>query len=124
MSNTLVLLLLCVTYDAGCGAFHLLFWKIFNWPASLAGSGKLNAAITQTLNLMLAYSFFAYSAGLIYMAQAGHQAQSGFLLAGAGFWLLRALLQPLLFGMKEAASIVMTLGFLVGCILHAATALF
>ncbi|MGX1748003.1 hypothetical protein, partial [Brevundimonas sp. NPDC055320] len=42
-------------------------------------------------------------------------------LAGAGFWLLRAILQPVLFSARRRLSIVLTIVFLIGGALHAVT---
>lgn len=53
-------------YNIGLGIFHLLFWRLFGWPDSLRPSGQVNMAITQTLNLMLSYGFFALAIGLIW----------------------------------------------------------
>ena len=41
--------ILASLFDIGFGLFHLAFWRLFGWPATLVGSGKINAAVTQTL---------------------------------------------------------------------------
>lgn len=115
--------LVAAAYDIGLGIFHLLFWRLFGWPRSLHSSGQVNAAITQTLNLMLSYSFFAFAAGLMIAATSGGQALPGLAGAGAGFWTIRAFLQPLLFGRTHPVSRWLTLLFLVGATLHAAAVL-
>jgi hypothetical protein len=107
-------------YDIGFGIFHLLFWRLFGWPDSLRPSGQVNMAITQTLNLMLSYGFFAFAVGLMVAATSDGQALPGLAAAGAGFWTIRAFLQPLLFGGRHPVSRWLTLLFLVGAMLHAA----
>ena len=59
------LILACALFNLGFGVFHLLFWRLLGWPASLAPAGGLNRAVTQTLNLMLCYCFFAVALALV-----------------------------------------------------------
>lgn len=99
-------------YDLGFAAFHLLFWRVFGWPASLQRSGALNTAITQTLNLVLIYVFVAAA---ISIALSRNTALLG---AAAGFWALRAVLQPALFKLPGLAQAAMTGLFALGAALH------
>ncbi len=108
-------------FDIGFGLFHLMFWRLFGWPSTLALSGKINTAITQTLNAMQTYCFFAYAAALFWLR--ADENVSVLALAGAGFWLLRAVLQPALFSARHRLSILLTIAFLVGAALHAAASL-
>lgn len=106
-------------YDFGFVLFHLLFWRLFGWPVSLAPSGTVNAAITQTLNLMLSYCLVTYGVALLWVGSV-----DGILaLAGSGFWLLRAVAQPILFSLRPPFSIALTALFVCGALLHAAVAL-
>ncbi|WP_372018605.1 hypothetical protein [Pseudoxanthomonas sp. 10H] len=50
-------LLLCALHSFGFAAFHLAFWKLFGWKRELARVGLATRAITQILNLRLAYVF-------------------------------------------------------------------
>jgi hypothetical protein len=101
--------------------FHLCFWRIFGWPQSLAQSGTLNRSITQILNLAITY-MFALS-GLVCILfpvdLAGTALGRFFLLSMAIFWLARALVQPLFFGLRHPASLAMFAIFLLGCAFHA-----
>lgn len=111
----------CVAiYDFGFALFHIMFWRLFRWPAALAPSGSVNAAITQTLNLMLAFVFATYATGIVLTSNGSHPTFA--LWAGAGFWMLRFVLQPLMFGLGRRASVVMSVIFVVGVVLHAAAA--
>ena len=107
---------LSAMYDLGFGLFHLSFWRWLAWPHSLEKSGRLNQSITQTLNVMLSYVFFVYGIAIV-LAPAPFQAPLA--LAGSGFWLLRALVQPVLFA-RTRLSWVMTAVFAAGAALHAA----
>ncbi|WP_322082227.1 hypothetical protein [Burkholderia sp. BCC1972] len=115
MHHTLSLSLSAV-YDLGFALFHLTFWRRFRWPQSLEKSGRLNQGITQTLNVMLSYVFVVYAVSLV---SAAVQIQRPLALAGSGFWLLRAVVQPVLFA-RTRLSWIMVAVFALGAGLHAA----
>jgi hypothetical protein len=50
-------LLLCALHSFAFAAFHLAFWKLFDWRRELASVGLPTRAITQILNLRLVYVF-------------------------------------------------------------------
>jgi hypothetical protein len=102
-------------FDLAIAAFHILFWRLFGWPESLAGSGRLNTAITQTLNIMLTYVFVVYGVTVIMQ---GAEASPALLLAGFGFGVIRILLQFYLFGVRSRASILFTAAAALGTLLH------
>jgi len=111
------MLVLAIIFNVGFGIFHLLFWWLFNWPASLSSSGTVNAGITQVLNLCLTFVFFAVAIGLAAAAQASVSA-GPLLLAGCLFWAFRAALQPVYFPMRHRASIALLVLFVLGSIIH------
>ena len=43
-------------FNLALAAFHLLFWRLFGWPESLAATGVVNRGVTQILNLALAWA--------------------------------------------------------------------
>ena len=43
--STRPLLLLCALHSLAFAAFHLGFWRLFDWPRSLAGTTRANRAI-------------------------------------------------------------------------------
>lgn len=106
--------------DLSMALFHLAFWRLFHWPESLASSGRVNTAITQTMNIMLTYVFIVYGACLL---MAGHQASRFLLLAGAGFGIIRIILQFHLFGVRSRASLAFVLTSVMGTLLHLIPAL-
>ncbi len=112
-----------VAADLGFAVFHLMFWRLFSWPEGLGASAKVNSAITQTLNWMLIYVFTVYGTLLIWLAPSELAGSSPLAGAGAGFWVLRFVLQPCLFPMRNWQSITITAVFAVTSILHVAAAL-
>jgi hypothetical protein len=112
------MVLLATLFDAGVGFFHLVFWRLFGWSRRLPRSGPINAAITQTLNVVLTYVLLAYAAALAYASRTGGDT-SLLLWAGAGFWLLRAGLQPTLFPLRMTLNAPITGVWLLGAGLHA-----
>lgn len=107
--------LLSAMYDLGFALFHLTFWRWFKWPRSLERSGRLNQGITQTLNVMLSYVFVVYAVSLVLAAT---QTRGPLALAGSGFWLLRAIAQPVLFA-RTRLSWILAAVFALGAGLHA-----
>lgn len=99
-------------YDVGFCIFHALFWRIFNWPGSLRPSGGVNVAITQTLNIVLGYVFLAYALAAMLAPF------PALFLAGAGFWAIRAVLQPILFRIERRKNWAMTMLFAAGSGIH------
>src|SRR5262245_46970036 len=102
--------------------FHLMFWRLFHWPASLAVSGTINVGVTQTLNLMLTLGLTVYGAALFWGAF--HLDRTAWTLpaAGAVFLAVRTVVQPFQFSMRNAPSQVLTAIFILGAIIHAAAA--
>ena len=107
-------------FDLAIAVFHLLFWRMFRWPESLAGSGRLNTAITQTLNIMLTYVFVVYGVTLLMQRT---EATPALLLPGVGFGVIRIYLQFRLFGVANRASIAFVAAAMLGTVLHLVPAL-
>lgn len=112
------LLLAAALYNFAFAIFHMMFWRLLHWPASLTSSGRLNSAVTQTLNIVLTYTFLATAAAMIFLWSKDESATL-LLIAGTGFWTLRAVLQPWLFARSTPLSNAMTTIFVTGAILHA-----
>lgn len=100
--------------------FHIGFWRIFNWPKSLAGAGRTNGATLQVINIMLTYLFLCFGFALLWF---GGVVPNAALLIGAGFFALRASLQPLFYGLLHPASKAIFALALIGAVLHALPAL-
>ncbi|PWK88497.1 hypothetical protein [Fulvimonas soli] len=56
------LVYLCGAHSLGFAAFHLAFWKLFDWPAALRGTNLATRAVVQILNLRLIYVLLGVAA--------------------------------------------------------------
>jgi hypothetical protein len=111
-------------YDLAFGAFHLAFPLLFRWRSRLAKLDPVNRGILVVLNLMLVFVFAGAGAALALNPEliATDLLGRGFLFLGAGFWMLRAALQPLIFGLGHWVSKLLFLIFVAGAALHGAPA--
>lgn len=110
----------CAAYNVALAVFHLAFWRLFAWRRELAGLGAVNRGVMQVLNLMLVY-FFLLAAVLqlgwpaeLASGPLGRAWQGGL----AGFWLVRAALQPFFWPRTRYVWWMLTLWFLLGAFLH------
>ena len=105
---TTSLLIAAAIYSFALAIFHLMFWRLFNWPASLAGSGNLNVSVTQTLNIMLTLGVTMYGAALLYGALHAERVMWTLPAAGAVFMAVRTVVQPFQFSMRNRPSRAIT----------------
>lgn len=110
--------LLAGGFDIALAAFHLCFWRLLGWPSSLRPAGRINASVTQILNGMLAYVFAAFGLALAIHAIVGKPVDPIIPALAAGFWIIRAVLQPIMFSPSAPWSIVLTCVFGLGAFLH------
>ena len=107
-------------YSLGFVAFHLLFWRIFNWREDLRSLAFLNRAIMQVLNLSLTFVFVIF--GYVSLAHTRELLETplgrSLLVLIALFWLWRAVQQPLFFGLRHWGSVAFLLLFLLGSVLY------
>jgi len=103
--------------DIAFGIFHVFFWKLFDWPDSLAPSGRINEGVTQILNIMLSYVFFVAGCALI---AGGEASGDQVALAASGFWLIRLGLQPVFFDWRDQRSIALMILFATAFVSHVA----
>lgn len=108
-------------FNLAFAVIHAAFWWLFRWRSDLVRLRPVNRVITQVLNVMLTYVFAAVAAGQLLQPEefAGSVAGRGMLAGMAGFWVLRAGLQPLFRGVAgrgvQAAFYAL---FLLGAVLH------
>lgn len=101
-------------YNIGFAVFHLFFWRLFRWAEELPRLGRVNQGIVPVLNLALTFMFIMVGTLMLV-------APSVELLAGMTlFWIFRATLQPLYFGLRQRASAAIFILFLAGIALHGA----
>jgi hypothetical protein len=112
-------------FNLAFAVFHMTFWRLFQWPASLGSMGHTNRGILYALNM--AVTAFFILAGILLLTYSSDVQTTGLglaLLWGlALFWLVRAALQPPVFGLKRPLSIVLFLVFLLGAGIHGSAAL-
>jgi len=115
------LLLLCALHSFGFAAFHLAFWRLFDWPRTLAGTTRPNRAIVQIANLQLAWVFAAVGlACLLYRDEMTTTGPGRGLLAGmALFWAIRCVTQLAWLRINHPLVHVLTALFVLGIALFA-----
>ncbi|MCA3625882.1 MAG: hypothetical protein IOC49_01460 [Methylobacterium sp.] len=106
--------------DLALTLFHLAFWRLFRWPQTLQPAGRLNAAVTQVMNIMLTFLFGTVAFTLFWM---GPATPAPLLFAAAAFGALRIALQPIYFGLRSRASQGFTLAMVLLTLAHFAAAL-
>jgi hypothetical protein len=109
-------------FNLAFAVFHLLFWRLFNWNQELPRLGTANRGIMQVLNLCLTYVFIVAATILLFFPLEAFATELGtFLLwAIAGFWLLRAFLQPTFFELRHPLSQALFAIFVIGSLIHGA----
>jgi hypothetical protein len=119
--ETLPWILASGVFNLALAIFHVAFWRLFGWPKSLVDSGIVNRGVTQILNLALTYLFVLSALlCLLFPVEMGATDLGRFwLFAMSGFWLVRALIQPLFFGLRHPVSLVLFAAFVLGAIIHA-----
>lgn len=117
-----VLIWLAALYDLALAIFHLMLGRLLQWRERLPASGRVNAAATQTLNVMMIYVMVAYAACLVWQLRQTGETPFLLLLAGGGFWVLRLTLQPVFFS-PPGSAIRPYLVLLFGVAVHLAAAL-
>lgn len=93
--------------------FHMMFWRLFKWKDELAKISVENRGIMQVLNLVLIFVFIAAAYIAFFHGPELLQTQLGrtLLISGSLFWLLRAIYQPVFWGLNKI-SLVMTAIFI------------
>jgi hypothetical protein len=121
MALAKLLLILAGVFDIAFAIFHLRFWKIFRWREELPKLSFANRGILQVLNLCLTYIFLVMGAACLFLADELTTSRLGRLALAsiALFWALRAIYQPVFFGLKHPLSIGLFVAFLLGTALHA-----
>lgn len=107
-------------YHVAFAVFHLSFWKLFGWKSDLAKLNRINRSIMQILNLRLIFVFLIFAAVSLFYADELLETRIGkFLLTGISlFWLARAVEQIVFFGLKQIASLLLFVAFLIGTIIY------
>lgn len=105
--------------------FHLAFWRLFDWPASLRTTTVANRAILQIANSQLVLVFACAGAACLWWRDSLAATPGGraLLLAMAGFWLLRLAGQVVWLRVHHAGVHALTAAFALGVVACAVPAL-
>jgi hypothetical protein len=84
-------------------AFHLSFWKLFNWEQSLASLSSDDRAVMQVLNIHTAYALAMFALVSLVFSNELSATKLGRIvsLSIAGFWTLRAVNQAVFWGISS-----------------------
>lgn len=101
--------------------FHLLFWKLFDWINDLKRLSYVNRSIIQILNLRLIFTFLIFAYISYFHGDELTSTKLGLVMivAISVFWLLRAIEQVVYFGVKNIASNLLLLLFILGSSIYA-----
>jgi len=114
------LIVAAACFNLAFAIFHLFFWRLFRWQQELSRLNMANRGIMQVLNLCLIY-VFASTAALLFLFPievAGTELGRFLLAAMTGFWLLRAILQPMFFRLQHPFSKTLFGLFILGTTIH------
>ena len=102
--------------------FHLLFWRLFNWPQTLIALNDVNKATIQVLNISITFIFgiFAYISFVHTRDLLNTHLGRTLLVLISALWLFRAMQQILFYKLKHKISVGLALYFMVGSILYGA----
>lgn len=100
--------------------FHVLFWRIFNWPETLEPLNHINKATIQVLNISITFIFLLFAFVSFFHTQELLETPLGntFLIFISTLWLFRAGQQVVFYKLKHKASIGLAVYFLVGAFLY------
>lgn len=114
-------LFFCGLYNLAFAAFHLYFWKIFNWKEDFKRNSIANKAIIQILNIRLIYIFLLMAFIYFFYPKQLLESELGFvlLLGFLGFWVGRTIEQFIFLRIKSKMVTILTIVFFIGIILHA-----
>lgn len=120
MSSDLLVRLAGV-HSLGFAAFHLAFWKLFDWKRELAKVGPPTRVVTQILNLRLIYLFLGVGIACFAFTAELHATSLGRAVLGfmALFWVGRTLEQFVFLRINHAMVHVLTVLFVLGAALFA-----
>ncbi len=121
INNPEKLLLIGALFHLAFVAFHLLFWKLFDWVQDLKKLSHINKSVMQILNLRLIFVFLIFAYISYFNASEMLNSKLGLTMiaAIALFWGFRSVEQVIYFGIKNFASNLLLLLFLFGTVLYA-----
>jgi len=108
-------------HSLGFAAFHLAFWKLFDWKRDLARTSVANRAIMQILNLRLIYLFLGMGAACFAFTDALLHTPLGRAVLGfmSLFWVGRTIEQMVFLRVRHWGVHALTALFILGAALSA-----
>lgn len=109
-------LVLCAAHSLALALFHVAFWRLFRWPATLRDTTFANRAILQIANVQLIWVFLGVAALCLWFpAELRGTPLGRAVLAGmSGFWIVRLVQQAVFLRVHHplvhALSVVFALG--------------
>ncbi len=103
-------------FGLGFFIFHIFFWQLFEWKKDLKSLTSINRGVMQVLNscLMICFLIFSY-VSIFHVDELLTTSLGSTILFGIGsLWFLRAIMQPLFFGLNNSISIAFFITFLFG----------
>lgn len=116
-----LLVQLCGIHSLAFAAFHMMFWKLFDWKRELPKVGPATRAITQILNLRLIYSFLGIGMLCFAFTRELHATPLGkaLLVFMSLFWVGRTIEQFVFLRINTPLVHVLTTLFVIGAVLFA-----
>ncbi len=111
-----VLLIIGGVYHLLFAIFHLFWPKLFQWDKNLSSLDLINRQLLPIMSGLIIYIFMivfvisSFFSSEVIGSVAGHI----FLYSVAGFWLIRAFMQIVYYGLKEKVAVVFFIIFLAG----------
>ncbi len=117
-----LLVQLCGLHSFGFAAFHLAFWKLFDWKRDLQRASFATRAITQILNLRLIYVFLGIGVLCFAFTRELHETPLGraVLVFMSLFWVGRTIEQFVFLRINRPLVHALTVLFVLGAVLFAA----
>jgi hypothetical protein len=117
-----LLVQLCGLHSFGFAAFHLAFWKLFDWKHDLQRASFATRAVTQILNLRLIYVFIGIGVLCFAFTRELHETPLGHavLVFMSLFWAGRTIEQFVFLRINRPLVHALTALFVLGAVLFAA----
>lgn len=114
-------LMLCAAHSLALAVFHMAFWRLFRWPATLRETTFANRAILQIANVQLIWVFLGVAALCLWFpAELRGTPLGRAVLAGmSGFWIVRLLQQAVFLRVHHPLVHALSVVFAVGAALFA-----
>ena len=114
-------LVLCAAHSLALAVFHMAFWRLFRWPATLRETTFANRAILQIANVQLIWVFLGVAALCLWFpAELRGTPLGRTVLTGmSGFWIVRLIQQAVFLRVNHPLVHALSVVFAVGAALFA-----